>query len=533
MEEVAKHGRWWERGVIYQIYPRAFQDSDGDGIGDLAGIEARLDYVAGLGVDAIWLSPIFPSPMADFGYDVADYCGIEPIFGDLAAFDRLLAAAHARGLKLLLDFVPNHSSDQHPWFKESRASRDNPKRDWYIWRHAAPDGGPPNNWISDFGGSAWQWDAATGQYYLHAFLKEQPDLNWRNPGLRAAMMGVLRFWLDKGVDGFRIDVLWHIVKALDFPDNPVNPDWAPGRNERDRVLQLHSTDQPEAHAIAAEFRALADSYGDRVLIGEIFLPNDRHARWFGTHERPQVHLPINFQLVENPWDVAVLRRVIAEYETSLPEYGWPNWMMGSHDAPRIAARIGQAQARVAAMLLLTLRGTPTLYQGDEIGIGEVVIPPDRVRDPQEQRQPGLGLGRDRSRTPMAWDSAPFAGFSTAEPWLPLHADWPTRNVAAQGGDPISMLTLYHALLALRRSEPALSLGGFTLVDAAPDVLAYERRLGSDRLLVALNFSTEERALPLSAEAGAVQPLASTLPPRPMDGTLAPNEGVVLRLSMAR
>ena len=276
MEEVAKHGRWWERGVIYQIYPRSFQDSDGDGIGDLAGIEARLDYVAALGVDAIWLSPIFPSPMADFGYDVADYCGIEPIFGDLAAFDRLLAAAHARGLKLLLDFVPNHSSDQHPWFIESRASRDNPKRDWYIWRDAAPDGGPPNNWISDFGGSAWQWDAATGQYYLHAFLKEQPDLNWRNPDLRAAMMGVLRFWLDKGVDGFRIDVLWHIVKALDFPDNPVNPDWAPGRNERDRVLQLHSTDQPEAHAIAAEFRALADSYGERVLIGEIFLPNDRH-----------------------------------------------------------------------------------------------------------------------------------------------------------------------------------------------------------------------------------------------------------------
>ena len=263
---------WWERGVVYQIYPRSFQDSDGDGVGDLAGIESRLDYLASLGVDALWLSPIFPSPMKDFGYDVADYCGIEPMFGDLAGFDRLLHAVHERGLKLILDFVPNHSSDQHPWFVESRSSRSNPKRDWYIWRDAKPDGSPPNNWISDFGGSAWEWDAATGQYYLHAFLKEQPDLNWRNPELRAAMLDVLRFWMDRGVDGFRIDVLWHIVKAEHFGDNPLNPDWTPERTERDKVLQTHSTDQPEAHAISAEFRELAERYGadpenGRVLIG--------------------------------------------------------------------------------------------------------------------------------------------------------------------------------------------------------------------------------------------------------------------------
>ncbi len=533
MPDMGERSRWWERGVIYQIYPRSFQDSNGDGVGDLAGIEARLDYVAALGVDAIWLSPIFPSPMADFGYDVADYRGIEPMFGDLQAFDRLLAAAHARGLKLVLDFVPNHSSDRHPWFVESRASRDNPKRDWYIWRDPAPDGGPPNNWISDFGGSAWEWDPVTGQYYLHAFLASQPDLNWRNPELRAAMMDTLRFWLDKGVDGFRIDVLWHIVKALDFPDNPVNPDWAPGRNERDRVIQTYSTDQPEAHAISAEFRALADSYGDRVLIGEIFLPNDRHARWFGTPERPQVHLPINFQLIENPWDAAVLRRVIADYEASLPVYGWPNWVMGSHDAPRIAARIGEPQARVAAMLLLTLRGTPTLYQGDELGVGEVLIPPDRVRDPQEMRQPGIGLGRDRSRTPMPWDDTPFAGFSTVEPWLPLNPDWPVRNVAVEAVDPASMLALYRGLLALRRSRAALSSGAFTLVEAEPEVLAYERRSGDDRLLVALNLGAATRALPLADETRGASVLASTLAPRPMDGTLAPNEGVVLRLGEAR
>jgi len=527
MQDAQKTIPWWQSGVVYQIYPRSFQDSDGDGIGDLAGIERRLDHVASLGVDAIWLSPIFPSPMADFGYDVADYTGIEPMFGDLAAFDQLLAAIHARGLKLLLDFVPNHSSDQHPWFVESRSSRDNPKRDWYIWHDPAPDGGPPNNWISDFGGSSWQWDEATGQYYLHAFLAAQPDLNWRNPDLRAAMMDVLRFWFDRGVDGFRIDVLWHIVKAAGFPDNPVNPDWTPGHTERDRLIQRHSTDQPEAHAIAAEFRTIADSYGaktgrERVLIGEIFLPNDRHARWYGTPERPQVHLPFNFQLIENRWDAAVLRRTIGDYEASLPAHGWPNWVIGSHDAPRIAARIGDAQARVAAMLLLTLRGTPTLYQGDEIGIGAVVIPPDRVRDPQELRQPGIGIGRDRSRTPMPWDGSPFAGFSTAEPWLPLNADWPTRNVATQEHDERSMLRLYRHLLALRRAHPALAIGDFRLLEAPAGVLAYARTYGETRLVVLLNLTSRAVAVEWTGT-----PLLSTLDGEPEPGMLRADEALVI------
>ncbi|ODP37117.1 alpha-amylase family glycosyl hydrolase [Sphingomonas turrisvirgatae] len=518
---------WWERGVVYQIYPRSFQDSDGDGVGDLAGIEARLDHVASLGVDAIWLSPIFPSPMKDFGYDVADYCGVEPMFGNLAAFDRLLAAVHDRGLKLILDFVPNHSSDQHDWFVESRSSRDNPKRDWYIWRDPKPDGSPPNNWISDFGGSAWEWDAATGQYYLHAFLKEQPDLNWRNPQLRAAMFDVLRFWMDRGVDGFRIDVLWHIVKAEHFGDNPLNRDWTPQRTERDKVLQIHSTDQPEAHAISAEFRKLAEGYGTdpdngRVLIGEIFLPNDAHARWYGIPERPQVHLPFNFQLIENGWDAGTLKQVIGEYEASLPDFGWPNWVIGSHDAPRIAARVGECQARVAAMLLLTLRGTPTLYQGDELGIGEVPIPPDRVRDPQHLRQPHLDIGRDRSRTPMPWDDTPFAGFSSVEPWLPLNPDWRDRNVAAQDGEPASMLTLYRRLLALRRAEPALSVGGFHLLDAPDGVLAYSRTAEGRTLRILLNLTDQPRAIDWDGDV-----LLSTLhsPARP--GSLQPDEGLIL------
>ena len=519
---------WWQRGTIYQIYPRSFQDSDGDGIGDLAGIERRLDYIAALGVDAIWLSPIFPSPMADFGYDVADYCGVDPMFGDLAAFDSLLAAAHRRGLRLLLDFVPNHSSDRHPWFIESRASRDNPKRDWYIWRDPAPGGGPPNNWISDFGGPAWTFDAATGQYYLHAFLKEQPDLNWRNPALRAAMTEVLRFWLDRGVDGFRIDVLWHMVKAEGLPDNPPNPAYRPEMGEMHKLHQLHSTDQPEVHEIAAAFRALADSYGERVLVGEICLPVDRLVAYYG-REAPGVHLPFNFQLLDTAWEKPALADMIARYDRAIPQGNWPNWVIGSHDAPRIAARLGEKQARVAAMLLLTLRGTPTLYQGDELGIGRVTIAPDRVRDPRELREPGLGLGRDRSRTPMPWDASANGGFSSGEPWLPLNDDWRSRNVAAQEEDPGSMLSLYRALLRRRRSSAALSVGAFALAESDEDVLAFERRHGGERLLVALNLGGQERRLALPPDARILETTLAT----PAAGGLRPNEGLIVSLAENR
>jgi alpha-glucosidase len=295
------------------------------------------------------------------------------------------------------------------------------------------------------------------------------------------------------------------------------------------VIQLHSTDQPEAHRIAAEMRALADEYGERVLIGEIFLPNDRHARWYGTPDRPEVHLPFNFQLIENDWTAGTLARVIADYEASLPAFGWPNWVFGSHDAPRIAARIGEAQARVAAMLLLTLRGTPTLYQGDELGIGKVAIPPTRIRDPQHFRQPTLDIGRDRSRTPMPWDGSENAGFSTGDPWLPLNPDWATRNVAAQEADPASMLTFYRTLLALRRATTALVRGDYEAVEADRDVLAYLRTHDRDRLLIALNMSGEPRRLPLPVGAEVRQVLATTLSPRPFDGVLRGDEGCILRL----
>jgi alpha-glucosidase len=526
---------WWQTCVIYQIYPRSFQDTDGDGIGDLNGIARRLDYLVGLGVDAIWISPIYPSPMVDFGYDVADYCDVDPRFGTLEDFDDLLMQAHRRGLKVLLDFVPNHSSDQHPWFVESRASRGNQKRDWYIWRDPAADGGPPNNWISDFGGSAWQWDELTGQYYYHAFLKEQPDLNWRHPAVQAAMYDVMRFWFDRGVDGFRIDVLWHMLKAADFPDNPPNPAYRFEMGEMHRLLQLHSTDQPEVHRIAAEMREIADSYGakgqgERVLIGEIYLPVDRLMHYYGG-ERRGVHLPFNFQLIDTPWEVHSLASVITNYEAALPPGGWPNWVLGNHDRPRVATRRGQAQARVAAVLLLTLRGTPTLYYGDELGLSDVMIESSQVRDPRELREPGLALGRDPVRTPMSWDSSENAGFTNAKPWLPLHVDWLTRNVARMTEDPQSILTLYRRLLALRRDRLALSVGDFGLLNVEDEILVYERRQEAERLIVALNLGERQHRLQLPDWARGSRLLLSTIEDAALveSGTLLlrSNEAVVL------
>ncbi len=463
-------------------------DGNGDGVGDLPGIGERLDYLVRLGVDALWLSPIYPSPMADFGYDVADYCAVDPLFGTLADFDRLAAAVHMHGLKLILDFVPNHTSDAHPWFRESRAARDNPKRDWYSWRDPAADGGPPNNWMSHFGGGAWEWDAATGQYYLHSFLKEQPDLNWRNPAVRRAMYDVLRFWLDRGVDGFRVDVLWLLIKDDEFRDNPVNPGYVPGRNSYDRVLPVYSSDRPEIHDVVAEMRAVLDAYADRVLIGEIYLPVERLVTYYGRDLRG-AHLPFNFQLIDAVWNAAGLAAIVREYDAALPAGAWPNWVLGNHDKSRIATRVGAAQARVAAMLLLTLRGTPTMYYGDELALTDVAIAPQRVQDPAEKNQPGIGLGRDPERTPMLWDDSPNAGFTSGEPWLPL-GDERANNVAALTADPASILALYERLIAERRRRPALHAGSIEAIWAEGDVLRYERRLGDERLAVVLNLGHE-------------------------------------------
>jgi alpha-glucosidase len=522
---------WWEKGVIYQIYPRSFQDTDGNGIGDLPGITGRLDYLQWLGVDAVWISPIYPSPMADFGYDISDYCAIHPDFGTMADFNRLLDAAHQRGMKIILDFVPNHTSDQHPWFLESRSSRDNPKRDWYLWRDPKPDGSPPNNWLSVFGGSGWELDEKTGQYYYHAFLKEQPDLNWRNPEVREAMFDVLRFWFQRGVDGFRIDVLWHMIKDAQFRDNPPNPDWVPAEGPYNSLLPIYSTDRPEVHDIAAEMRALADSFGSRVLIGEIYLPIDRLVTYYGANG-DGVHMPFNFQLINLPWRAASIRPTVDAYEAALPDGGWPNWVLGNHDKHRIASRVGPAQARVAAMLLLTLRGTPTMYYGDEIGMLDVPIPPEKVQDPYEKNVPGLGLGRDPARTPMQWDTTYNGGFCNGTPWLPLSDYYQLLNVEIERDNPHSMLSLYRSLIDLRRREPAFSIGEFVGLDAEGDLFPYVRRHGSKRFLVVLNLDHAPQVYQSPAMNGEV--ILSTLPGRqgePVTGAAAlrPNEGLVVEL----
>ena len=499
---------WWQRGIIYEVYPRSFMDSDADGVGDLAGLISRLDYLRWLGVDAVWLSPIFPSPMKDFAYDVAGYTAIDPLFGTSADFDHLIQAAHARDLRIILDFVPNHSSDQHPWFIESRSARDNPKRDWYIWHDPAPDGRPPNNWLSCFGGSAWECDPHTGQYYYHAFLREQPDLNWRNPEVVEAMLNALRFWLERSVDGIRVDVLWHLIKDDEFRDNPPNLNWREGMDPYNRLVPLYTTDRPEVHGVIAQMRRLVDQYDARVLIGEIYLPIDRLVKYYGT-DLNGVHLPFNFELLLTRWRSGDIARIIAEYEAALPKRGWPNWVLGNHDRPRIASRVGSAQARLAAMLLLTLRGTPTLYYGDEIGMRDVRIPPDKIRDPFEKNVPGRGLGRDPQRTPMQWSAAQNAGFTDGEPWLPIAKDHVLANVETQRDDPNSMLTLYHQLIDLRRGDPALEVGSFELVTAKRDLLVYIRRAGKRAFLIALNFGQEPTSIDVLDKAKSAQIALST------------------------
>lgn len=527
---------WWKTATIYQIYPRSFQDSNGDGIGDLNGIKSRLQYLKDLGIDCIWLSPFYKSPMKDFGYDVADYCSVDPMFGTLKDFDGLLGAAHQQGLKLIIDLVPNHTSDTHEWFKDSRSSRDNPKRDWYVWRDPAPDGGPPNNWMAYFGGPSWTLDSSTGQYYLHQFLPEQPDLNWRNPEMKAAMFEAMRFWLEKGVDGFRIDVIWLLVEDAQFRDEPDNPDWRPGEIDRFRHLHVYQEDQPETLEVVREMRQVMDEFeGDRVMVGEIYLPYEQLMPYYGTAEHPGCHLPFNFHLMfrgMSNWTAENLRSIVEEYEASLPAFATPNWVLGNHDQHRLATRVGPEQARVAATMLFTLRGSPTWYYGDEIGMVDGSISPEKVQDPAALRQKGsagehgLDPGRDPERTPMQWTPYAYAGFSTKEPWLPVNPDYQERNAEAQDADTESMLTLVRTLLAVRKETKALLGGDYQTYKAPGGVFAYLR---GGEVLVALNFTDEAKTMSvpegeilLSSFLDRYGNLKNTL-------ELRPNEAVILKL----
>ena len=501
---------WWRGAVVYQIYPRSFQDSDGDGVGDLPGIIARLDHLndgseRSLGVDAIWLSPFFPSPMADFGYDVADYTGVDPVFGTLEDFDRLVAEAHARGIRVIIDWVPNHSSDQHPWFAASRSSRDDPKRDWYIWRDGAPGGGPPDDDVSTFAraGSVWEHDADTDQWYRHEFTVEQPDLNWGNPELAEAMLDTLRFWLERGVDGFRIDVAHRL--------------------EHDALRRV---------------RGVLEEYDGRMAVGEVYLL-DQAALVEFLITGDELHLAHNFVFLRTPWRAEAFRQVIDEFERLSSPLAWPSWCLENHDHSRVATRFdegghGPARARAAGLMLLTLRGTAFLFQGQELGLPDANVPPEAVVDID---------GRDPERAPIPWAppsaAGPGAGFTTGTPWLPLVAEAESLAASAQDGDPRSTLSLFRRLVWLRRATPALRDGEQEMLDAGPDVLAWVREGGGEHWLVAIAMSLRDQATTISlrdhATGGRGELVVSTDPdrkPGPVgpDGVeLRMDEGVLIRL----
>jgi len=511
---------WWQSGSIYQIYPRSFRDADGDGIGDLRGIAERLDYCASLGVDALWLSPIYPSPMADFGYDISDFTDIDPQFGTLAQFDRLLADIKRRGMKLILDYVPNRTSDQHPWFKESRSGRGSLKRDWYLWCDPAADGGPPNNWLSNFGGTAWQWDEHTGQYYYHAFLKEQPDLNWRNPEVRKAMYNVMRFWLDRGVAGFRLDAVSRLFEDPNLHDDPLLPG---GNAYGDQNIEHKYTDNlAEVHEVLRGMRRVVDEYpGNPVLISETDEPNIAELTKLYGSKLDEIQLPMDFQVADvNQLSAARFRELIDQVENNSAG-GQPYFFFNNHDQERTWDRYGdgvhnEAIARLLATLLLTTRATPQLYYGEEIGMA--TTPPDRkedVRDPIGKLGWPKEKGRDGERTPMQWDTSSNAGFTTSpSPWLPIPPSCKQRNVAVEEKDPDSLLNFYKQLIRLRRTHPALRDGAQITANCHdPDVLSYLRKnpTTGESLLVLLNMSNKSKTVvfnlkPQGITGNSVKPL---------------------------
>lgn len=489
---------WWRDGIIYQIYPRSFADSNQDGFGDLPGITQHLAYLADLGVDAIWLSPVYPSPDADFGYDIQDYCAIDPRYGSLADFQQLVREARKMGIHVIMDLVFNHTSDQHPWFLDSKSSRDNPHRDWYLWKAPAPGRRPPNNWQSVFGGSAWEFDPGTEQDYLHLFLKQQPDLNWRNPEVQSTILNVVRFWLDQGVDGFRLDVFNAYYKSAKFENNPPTL----GIRGFERQKHIHDIDQPEMFPLLKEFRSLLDQYPERFSVGETFLPTPEKA---ALYVGPQaLHAAFDFTFLESGWNPEKILAAIRRWEKALGPDNWPNYVLNNHDVPRIATRCHfdeqDARGKVAATLLLTLRGTPFLYAGEEIGMRDIPLRRSEILDPPGKRYWPFYKGRDGCRSPMQWNSQPYAGFSSTSPWLKVHPNYLKRNVEIQLEQENSLLNYYRRLIRLRRTTSALQSGSFQLIpQASRDLIVYERRDSSAAMLILLNFSHHRRTATLHAD----------------------------------
>jgi alpha-glucosidase len=515
---------WWRRAVVYQIYPRSFADSNGDGVGDLPGIIERLDYLSDLGVDALWLSPIFRSPMADFGYDVSDYCDIDPTFGALDDLDALIAGLHARNMRLLLDWVPNHTSDRHPWFVESRSARDDPRRDWYVWRDRAPDGDPPNNWMAVFKGvPAWTHDEATDQSYLHLFLAEQPDLNWANPDVESAMHGTLRFWLDRGVDGFRADVVHLIGK---------NPDELPDVEGPPRT-PMREIDTPEGHERLRRIRQVLDGYDhDPMIVGEVYLLGDgESASYLGDPDagRGELHLSFDFRPVHSGWDAEQFADVLTRMQTEFADPRWPTWVLSNHDQSRHRTRFGsEARARAAAVLASTVRGTPFLYAGEELGLEDANVPPDRTVDPDDRdgcRAPFPWLATGTDDTGHGWTTTSTA--ASARPWLPFPTNASTHAAELQIGVDSSMHTLYRRLLDLRRTTPQLHSGAMSDVRRDRDLLVFDRRIEGDPTVFTtiVNFGDEDAPWPDGVDGDVV---LSTHDERRSRSAIAGCEALVVR-----
>ena len=489
---------WWKHGVIYHIYPRSFQDSDGDGNGDIRGIIRRLGYLKDLGIDGIWISPMYKSPMVDFGYDVSDYRAIDPLFGTMEDFLELLQKAHDAGIRIILDMILNHTSSQHPWFIESASSLSNSKRNWYIWKEGVM-GSPPNNWKSAVGGNAWKFDDQTGQYYLHSFFEEQPDLNWRDPELPLVFFEEMKFWLDLGVDGFRLDVINLIAKDKKFRNNPVFMGIP--------ALQKHifTRNRKRSVAIVTQIRELLDQYENRVSIGEIYThpPGDaKAAARYLAKGNDGIHLAFDFSLIFSPWNAYSYFKSIKTWYDCIPEGGWPCNVLSNHDLMRSIDRYPwrtrrEEKAKVAATLLMTLSGTPFIYYGEEIGMHNTSLSKSQIRDPLGKRYWPFFSGRDKARTPMQWVPEQGGGFTTGTPWLPLNKDIKSRNVRMQEGEPQSLLNHYRSLIGLRKTTNALQMGEwFPVMNGKEGILAYFRKTEDDRILIILNFTGKHKTISL-------------------------------------
>ncbi|MBP7603411.1 MAG: alpha-glucosidase [Spirochaetes bacterium] len=536
----ASDGRlWWKHGVIYQIYPRSFYDSNGDGIGDIRGIIEKLDYLEWLGVDAVWLSPVNKSPMYDFGYDISDFRKIDPLFGTDRDFDRLISESHRRGIRIIMDLVINHTSHLHLWFVQSRSSRSNPKRDWYIWVDGVK-GRPPNNWRAAFGGSAWEWDRETGQYYLHSFLKEQPDVNWRNAELKKAMFGEVAYWLDRGVDGFRLDVVNWYVKDKKFRDNPYVRGLSYAPRPYDLQEHIFDRNRKRTHRILKEFRSLLDSYPERMAVGEVFSPPpgdpELSASYLGDGE-DELHLVFDFSLLYSKWSGRKFLKTARKWLALVPEDGWPCHVLSNHDQVRHISRYARggytdARARVAATFLLTLKGTPFIYYGEEIGMMEARIRRSDMRDPAGKKYWPFYRGRDGARTPMQWNGGHAAGFTAGRPWLPVHRGYRSVNVEEQREEPGSLLNFYRRLILLRRSVRALGHGEWVQARKARDgVVAWYRLYEGEKVLVVMNFTRRRKRLMLeSGEPWEILISTHRAPDGPivsLPGELAPYEATVM------